>query len=437
VIGEGARRARGHPPAALVAARAWRAGFVVCTSTMTGWSTTHGGVAIDVTVRGDADAPLLDVRVAVEGHGDVALERLLAGLRHASSHAELSARGVEGPFRVEDLLAVGGTVAGAEVEPAGRWLRRRLARDTVVEVLAGEASTLSATFARRGARPTSQRQRYERALGRVRVEAFELHVVEHCNLRCTACCNMSPYLAEHTLGVAEIEAMCRTMAEHLDVDVFKIMGGEPLLHPQITEVLRAIRRSGISETVRLFTNGLLLHTMDDEFWAALDELTISNYTSAPGKPALLDAARAKARAFDVVLNIKPVAEFSEVMRAEREADPAEVRRTYEGCWLRHRCMVVRRGKFYMCTRAAYADEFHRDLLHGAHPDDHAAALAGDGVALSSPALGEAIVEYLNRAEPLVSCRFCHGGAGPLAAHTQLSKADVRAGRLRPLRVLGP
>jgi hypothetical protein len=414
---------------------------------MIGWSMIHAGVSIDVTVRGDGSEPLLDVRAATDGHGDVALERLVAALRHATSHAELSARGVEGPFRVEDLLAVAVTVAGEEVGPAQRWLRRRLARDTAIEVRgdappetasAGSSagSTMAATFARRGARPTSQRERYERVGGRIRVEAFELHVVEHCNLRCTACCNMSPYMAEHTLSVAHIEAMCRTMAEHLDVDVFKIMGGEPLLHPHISEVLRAIRATGISETVRLFTNGLLLHTMDDEFWAALDELTISNYTSAPVKPALLDAARAKARAFDVVLNVKPVAEFSEVMRGEREPDPAAAQRTYDGCWLRHRCLVVRRGKFYMCTRAAYADEFHRDLLHGAHPEDHAAALAGDGVALTTPELGEALVEYFNRAAPLVSCRFCHGGAGPLAAHTQLSKADVRAGRLRPLRVLG-
>jgi hypothetical protein len=404
---------------------------------MIGWSMVHAAV------EGDGVEPLLEVRAAVDGHGDVALERLIAALRHVTSHAELSARGVAGPFRVEDLLAVAVTV-GEEVGPAERWLRRRLARDTAIEVRCGDGSadtstattTITATFARRGARPTSQRERYERVGGRIRVEAFELHVVEHCNLRCTACCNMSPYMAEHTQSVAEIEAMCRTMAGHLDVDVFKIMGGEPLLHPQIAAVLRAIRGTGISKIVRLFTNGLLLHTMDDEFWAALDELTISNYTSAPVKPALLDAARAKARAFDVVLNIKPVAEFSEVMSGEREADAAATRRTYEGCWLRHRCLVVRRGKFYMCTRAAYADEFHRDLMHGAHPDDHAAALAGDGVALTTPDLGEALVTYMNRGEPLASCRFCHGGAGPLAAHTQLSKADVRAGRLRPLRVLG-
>ena len=415
---------------------------------MTAWSTSHADVALEVTLAGhdDHDPDLLVTAVTgiadglADGHPDLALERLLAALRHATSHAELNAHDVPGPYRVEDLRSVALHAPADALAPATRWLRRRLARDTTLEphaLATTTAITLHARFARRGARPTSQRQTYEQVAGRVRVEAFELHVVEHCNLRCTACCNMSPYLGEHTLSVAEIEAMCVTMAAQLDVDVFKIMGGEPLLHPQIAAVLRAVRQSGISQTVRLFTNGLLLHTMADDFWAALDELTISNYQSAPVKPALLEAARAKARAFDVVLNIKPVAAFSEVMRAEREDDPAAVQRTYDACWLRHRCMVVRRGKFYMCTRAAYADEFHRDLLHGAHPDDHAAALADDGIPLNTPDLPDALLAYLNRAHPLTSCRFCHGGAGPLAPHTQLSKSDVHAGRLRPLRVLGP
>ena len=403
----------------------------------TGWSLSHDGVALDVAVRGD----LLDVHAQVGEAGEPALERLFAALRHASSQGELAARGVPGAFRVEDLVAVEAAVAGAgEAATTERWLRRRLPRETVLSVGevrdGGGPAQLSATFARRGALPTSQRRRYERVDGRVRVEAFELHVVEHCNLRCAHCCNMSPYLAERTLSVGDVEAMCRTMAEHLAVDVFKIMGGEPLLHPDITGVLHAIRRARISETIRLFTNGLLLHAMDDAFWGALDELTISSYASAPVKPAHLDAARARARAAGVVLNVKPVAEFSEVMRAEREGDDAAVRRTYEGCWLRHRCMVVRDGRFFMCTRAAYAEEFHGALLHGAHPGDRAGAREGDGVPLSSPDLGAALLGYLNRAEPLASCRFCHGGAGPLVPHAQLSRADVREGRLRPLRVVG-
>jgi Radical SAM superfamily/4Fe-4S single cluster domain len=401
----------------------------------TSWSLTHDGVAIEVALRGEA-GDLLDVGVAVDARGDLALERLLAALRHASSRGELEQHGVDGAFRVEDLVEVEAAVSPEEAAPAERWLRRRLARETVLRMAEGEgALRVRATFARRGALPTSQRRHYERTDGRIRVEAFELHVVEHCNLKCAHCCNMSPYLAERTLSVADVEEMCRVMARELQVDVFKIMGGEPLLHPDIAGVLQAIRRSGISPTIRLFTNGLLLHTMSDDFWRALDELTVSNYTSAPVKPALLEATREKARAFGVVLNVKPVAEFSEVMRAERCGDDAEVQATFEGCWLRHRCMVVRGGKFYMCTRAAYAEEFHDDLLHGAHPEDRDRALAGDGVPLRTPDLGAALLAYLNRAEPLASCRFCYGGAGPVSAHAQLSKADVRDGRLRPLRLL--
>jgi Radical SAM superfamily/4Fe-4S single cluster domain len=400
------------------------------------WIAAHEGVAIEVAVcRDEAAGERLEVRAVVDEAGLPGLERLFAALRHASAQGDLAARGLAEGFRVEDLIEIEAAAPGEDEAAIGeRWLRRRVPRETVVRARAGaERREVHATFARRGALPTSQRARYQRDDGRMRVEAFELHVVEHCNLRCAHCCNMSPYLADKTLGVAEIASMCRTMAAHLQVDVFKIMGGEPLLHPDIAGALDAIRRSGISERVRLFTNGLLLHTMGDDFWRALDELTLSNYTSAPVKPALLEAAREKARAFGVVLNVKPVAAFSEVMRAEREDDEQAVRRTYAGCWLRHRCLVVRGGKFFMCTRAAYAEEFHRDLLHGAHPGDRALALEGDGVPVDTPDLGPALLAYMNRTEPLASCRFCHGGAGPLAPHAQLSKADVREGRLRPLR----
>lgn len=221
------------------------------------------------------------------------------------------------------------------------------------------------------------------------------------------------------------------MSRHLRCDVFKIMGGEPLLHPDITGVVRAARDSGIAERVRLFTNGLLLHRMGPDFWASLDELTISAYSSAPIKPAVLELARRKADELDFVLNVKQVSTFSEVLRAEREDDPAAVAATYRDCWLRHRCIVVRGGRFFMCTRSAYAPEFHDRILRGARPEDAASALE-DGVPLDAPDLDARLEAYMNRAAPLASCRYCHGSAGPVGPHRQLAKADVRAGRLRVL-----
>ncbi len=403
------------------------------------WTHSYRDATVDVAVRTQTTGgDVLHVRVQCAGNsGPLVLELLFDALRHASSLTELSRRGFAAGYRVEDLISLAlETPREADHDDTLRWVRRRVPKETSLRVEAVEAWTLRATFAPRGELPTSQRARYERRDGRIRVEAFELHVVEHCNLRCAHCCNMSPYLDPHELTPEEVLDQCGRMAEHLEVDVFKIMGGEPLLHPRIVEILEAIRASRISSTIRLFTNGLLLRKMGDDFWGALDQMTISSYRSAPVSEAILAQAREKARAFDVVLNIKPVEEFSEVMAAVRENDDQRVRQTYADCWLRHRCLVVRGGRFFKCTRAAYAAEFHETLLHGEYPEDRRRAVAGDGVTLAAQGFGEAILTYLNGEEPLASCRFCHGGAGPVSEHVQLRKSDVAHGQLRRLPMAG-
>ena len=293
---------------------------------------------------------------------------------------------------------------------------------------------LEAVFARRGEVATSQRKEYTRQGGRIRVEAFELHVVEHCNLRCVHCCNRSPYLVDKMFSLAEIEAQCRTMARHLDV--FKIMGDEPLLHPEMTAILGMLRETGISHTIRLVTNGLLLHRMTDDFWRALDHLTISSYSSAPVKPEHLRLAEDGAREFDVVLNVTPVDRFSEVMASERREGVAATQAIHDACWLRHRCLVVRDGVFYKCTRAAYQRDFHERLdvegrERGALPEP-----GDDGVPLDALDFEDRLLAYLNEDQALSACRYCHGSSGLLVAHAQLSRRDGRDVRdVRDVRFL--
>lgn len=213
-------------------------------------------------------------------------------------------------FRIEDVVRLElETPLGAA---ATRWARRRVPGECDVVVRDAPATAIVARVGRRGDSGLTQRKAYALASGKVRVEALELHVAEHCNLRCAHCCNMSPFVADRFLSVEEVATLAHRIASTFEADIFKIMGGEPLLHPRITDVLHVLREAKISPIIRLFTNGLLLHRMTDAFWEALDQLTISVYSSAPVKPDLLAAARAKAKAFDVVLNVKPVTEFSRV-----------------------------------------------------------------------------------------------------------------------------
>jgi uncharacterized Fe-S cluster-containing radical SAM superfamily protein len=372
---------------------------------------------------------------AVERAGDdlrAVVDAIVAELRAITSHDALEPHGLEG-FRLEDATEVVATCSTeADAAEVHRWLLRVMGPSAPVRIAMGEAARvrIAATFFKRHDPKDRRRTRYARMDdGRVRIEAFELHVTEHCNLRCRHCCNMSPYVDARFLEPSEVDAQCRAMAKHAKADVFKIMGGEPLLHPKITEVLDVIRATGISDTIRLFTNGLLLARMPDDFWRALDHLTVSSYASAPVKPEHLALIEAKARAFDVVLNVKKVDRFSQVLSTDRKHDDAAIKETYDACWLRHRCLVVRAGRFYKCTRAAYYQDFQTRLAIDEPDLDAAATMLGDGIPIDAPDFGERMLAYMNAPEPLGACRYCLGSSGPLSVHTQLTKLEVRRGRL--------
>ncbi|HEY1100751.1 MAG TPA: radical SAM protein [Myxococcota bacterium] len=359
-------------------------------------------------------------------------------LRRLSSESLLLPAGLGQGFRIEDLVVLQLAAPAAKHAAIVSWWRRRLVPETVVDVVAADVIAARAVFAERGEVPTSQRREYVREPqlgGRARVEAFELHVTEHCNLRCAHCCNTSPYLSKKTLEPAAIAATLSTMSNVLHADVFKIMGGEPLLHPEITEVLRVVKKSGVGDVVRLFTNGLLLSRMDDAFWRELDHLTVSSYTSAPVKPEHVALIEEKARAFDVVLNIKPVEAFSQVMHNVQRHDDVGIQQTWEQCWLRHRCLVARDGRFFICTRSAYLTDMHERVALTEPFADPERRRDEDSVAVDDPDLADKVLALLNRKVPLHACRFCLGGDGPREKHTQLSRDDVAAGRLRHLPIL--
>ena len=379
------------------------------------------------------EPPALVVCVTSDERDPIAaLEALMIDLREATSRGRVRALGRDEGYRIEDAseLVLAVPADGAQL---AAWLARRLGKP--VEVIASNRFALAARIAGRVGR-SPERVRYARGTdARVRVEAFELHIAEHCNLKCANCCNMSPLVAERTLSVAEVERLVTQMAGVLHADVIKIMGGEPLLHPELTEVLRVLRASGIADRVRLFTNGLLLAGMPDAFWEALDELTISNYTSAPVKPAVLAMVRERSRRHDFVLNVKPVDEFTQVLSPRYEADDAAVERTFARCWLRHRCLVVRDRRFYMCTRAAYAEDFLQRVAHEAPPVP--LDRSGDGIGIDTHDLADALASYLNREAPLGACRYCFGGDGKAEPHYQLTRSEVARGVLSRRLALAP
>jgi hypothetical protein len=256
--------------------------------------------------------------------------------------------------------------------------------------------------------------------GTIGTHALEVHVTDHCNLRCAGCCVLSPLAGRAFLDARTLERDLGWARDVLRPSLFKLSGGEPLLAPNIVELARIAKASGIAPRVSMTTNGVLLARAPDVLFEHLDAVTVSIYPDVGIDEAGLAALRARAARFGVSLNEKTQDRFQSMTRSSSEPDREVVREVFATCWLRHRCHTLRDGVLFACSRPLGID-----ALAGAG----GAMVNADGLSLEPRAgLAGEVQRYLERSEPLASCARCLGGTGALMPFRQLTRAEVRERR---------
>ena len=94
---------------------------------------------------------------------------------------------------------------------------------------------------------------------------LDVQVCDHCNLRCAGCLHFAPLAPERFLDLGEYERDLRRLAAIEGFggyfESIVLMGGEPLLHPQVADVVSVTRAILPDENITLCTNGLLLKRM--------------------------------------------------------------------------------------------------------------------------------------------------------------------------------
>ena len=102
---------------------------------------------------------------------------------------------------------------------------------------------------------------------------FEVHLVDHCNLNCQSCDNFSPLADEIYVNKLKFNRDLRRLSI-LAKDKIKnvrMLGGEPLLHPEVSTFLKISRNYFPEANVRLTTNGIKLSKMPENFWRTCNE----------------------------------------------------------------------------------------------------------------------------------------------------------------------
>ena len=112
---------------------------------------------------------------------------------------------------------------------------------------------------------------------------LRLSVTDRCNLRCNYCRPASESLESEpqselrqSADDAELFDLVRLMHEETGIHKLRISGGEPLLHPRLTELIEQLRSLLPEATLALTTNGTLLAKRAAPLRAAgLDSVNVS------------------------------------------------------------------------------------------------------------------------------------------------------------------
>lgn len=100
------------------------------------------------------------------------------------------------------------------------------------------------------------------------------HLVDHCNLLCSGCNHFSPLAKKRFADINLFEKNINLLLSYVsNIGEINLLGGEPLLHPQIEEFCK-ITRKYFSKKINIWTNGILLPKMKQTFYDTLDQYDI-------------------------------------------------------------------------------------------------------------------------------------------------------------------
>lgn len=232
---------------------------------------------------------------------------------------------------------------------------------------------------------------------------FEINIADHCNLNCQCCNHFSPIAKEKYLDVNDFERdMCR-IKELTGGEVGRIwlIGGEPLLHPSLMEIMFIARRYFPRTHITINTNGILLLKQSEEFWKALRdtgiELTITKYPINVDYDLINSKLNSEQVKYAYTLSSQILkTTYHLPLDLDGKQDMVE---SYIRCWHANYCVTLRDGRLYTCPIAANAHHFNTYFERNLDVGDE------NSISIFETESIEEIIEFLKK--PIPFCKYCN------------------------------
>lgn len=242
---------------------------------------------------------------------------------------------------------------------------------------------------------------YWRSCRRLHVD---IQLADHCNLNCVGCSHFSSVAEEHFLNVDEYRKNCEQFAKLAKKYVKKIhlMGGEPLLHNKITDIIEITRSNFINSEIAVVTNGILLDKIDAAIWNSCKQNNVK--FSLTLYPVNLNIRKIYdlALQYGVVIDYFNDGEYKIKFRKDvlDEKGTQNIKHSYRKC--KPLCPQLYGNKFFICQKPAnikYINKyFSKDFVVSSE----------DCIDIHQTNNVKKLLKYLRK--PIPFCRYCNRDA---------------------------
>lgn len=248
----------------------------------------------------------------------------------------------------------------------------------------------------------------------VHINSMEIHAVYNCNLSCKDCMHFSPIEPTHYLSNLELKSDLCKINRIVSVDVLRLLGGEPLLHPNLGQLAKTAQASQIAKTISISTNGILLSQFadDDDLWSTVSECEVTLYpVTQKLHNSIIQTCCEISNKYGTLFSIYFCNSFRKSGSPQKH-DDAITNCIFKTCIVSRQwqCFNLFEGKLFMCPQALSISR-NIDLPNTCE----------NYVDLSDEVdLENRIKQYVERPNPLPICYYCYGSCGTLCQHTQIA-----------------
>lgn len=188
-----------------------------------------------------------------------------------------------------------------------------------------------------------------------RFDYIEYHVADHCNLKCKGCGHLSNVAKPAFGNLGQFRKdLIRLKELFWGIERIRLMGGEPLLNPELPEFIASAREAFPDTNIRVVSNGLLIPRADDRLLRTMRDcdagFDVSQY---PPTQSIKEDIELRCMENEVQLSLSPL--ITEFHRRKKEAPP-DAQTAFDKCASSH-CHFLLDGKISLCPGPILSKRF--------------------------------------------------------------------------------